>query len=107
MELTKEQVEARKNYIGGSDAAAILGLSRYKTALEVWAWKTGQVVPDDISDKVYIKLGNKLEQTVAEFFMEETGKKVQRVNDTIFHPKYPFLGANIDRKVIEIGRAHV
>jgi len=100
MEFTKEQLEARKTYIGGSDAAAILGLSRYKTALEVWAWKTGQVVPDDISDKVHIKLGNKLEQTVAEFFMEETGKKVQRVNETLFHPKYPFLGANLDRRVI-------
>lgn len=100
MDWTREQIETRKSYLGGSDAAAILGLSRYKTPLEVWAWKTGQVVPDDISDKVYIKLGNKLEQTVAEFFMEETGKKVQRVNETIFHPKYPFLGANLDRKVI-------
>jgi len=100
MDWTKEAVEARKNYIGGSDAAAILGISRYKTPLQVWAIKTGQVVPPDISDKVAVKLGNKLEQAVAEFFMEDTGKKLGRVNKTLFHPKYPFLGANIDREVI-------
>ena len=100
MDWTKEAVEARKNYIGGSDAAAILGISRYKTPLQVWAIKTGQVVPPNIDDVVAVKLGNKLEQAVAEFFMEDTGKKLARVNKTIFHPKYPFLGANIDREVI-------
>jgi putative phage-type endonuclease len=101
MDWTKEKVEERKFYIGGSDAAAILGLSRYRTPLQVWAIKTGQVAPEDISDRVAVKLGNKLEQTVAEFFMEETGKKVQRVSETLYHPSYPFLGANIDRLVID------
>lgn len=90
----------RNKYIGGSDAAGVLGLSRWKTPLMVWALKTGQIVEEDISDRIEVKLGNKLEQTVAELFMEETGKKVVRKNETIFHPNYPFLGANIDRRVI-------
>lgn len=93
-------INERNAYIGGSDAAPILGLSRWSTPLQIWAEKTGQIVQEDISDRVSVKLGNKLEQTVAEFFMEETGKKVQRVNETIFHPAYPFLGANIDRRVV-------
>jgi len=120
MDWTKEQVEARKFYIGGSDAAAILGLSRYRTPLQVWAIKTGQVAPEDISDRVAVKLGNKLEQTVAEFFMEDTGKRVAMVTKefceeirrpyvispddpsriTILHPRYSFIGANIDRRVM-------
>lgn len=100
MDWTKEAVEARKNYLGGSDAAAILGISRYKTALQVWAIKTGQVVPPRIDDVVAVKLGVKLEQAVAEFFMEDTGKKVEKVSNTITHPKYDFLRANIDRKVV-------
>jgi putative phage-type endonuclease len=100
MDWTKEQIEARKTYIGGSDAAAILGLSRYRTPLEVWAIKTGQVTPLDISDNTPVKLGNKLEQAVAEFFMDETGKKVVPAEKMFFHPKYPFLGANIDRLVV-------
>lgn len=100
MDWTKEAVEARKNYIGGSDAAAILGISRFKTALQVWAIKTGQVVPPKIDDIVAVKLGVKLEQTVSEFFMDETGKKLERVNKILTHPKYDFIRANIDRRVV-------
>ena len=100
MDWTKEAKEARKQYIGGSDAAAILGISRYKTPLQVWAIKTGEIVPPDIDDVVAVKLGKKLEQTVAEFFEDATGKKLARVNNTIYHPDYPFLAANIDRRVI-------
>ena len=98
--LTQEQIKNRVNFIGASDAAAVLGMSRWKTRLQVWAEKTGLIVPEDISEKLHVKLGNKLEQTVAELFMEETGKKVHRVNETAFHPKYPFLGANLDRRVV-------
>lgn len=93
-------MEDRCKYIGGTDAAAILGLSRWKTQLEVWAEKTGRVQPEDISNKLSVKLGNRLEDTVAELFMEETGKKVRRVNKTLYHPHYTFLGANIDRDVV-------
>ena len=93
-------MDDRKEYIGGSEAAGVLGLSRWLTPLQIWAYKTEQIQPEDISDKIEVKLGNKLEQTVAELFMEETGKKVVRKNETIFHPDYPFLGANIDRRVI-------
>lgn len=94
------KLEERARYLGGSDAAAVLGLSRYKTQLEVWAEKTGQVEPEDISDEVRIILGNKLEQTVAELFTEKTGKKVHRVNETKYHPIHAFLAANIDRRVV-------
>lgn len=98
--LTEKQRAERIGYIGGSEAAAVLGLSRWATPLSVWAEKTGQIEPEDISEKLHVKLGNKLEQTVADLFMEETGKKVQKVNETIFHKKYPFLGVNLDRRVV-------
>jgi predicted phage-related endonuclease len=60
--------------------------------------KTGYPM-EDISHKLAVKLGLKLEQAVAELFEEETGKKVHRVNETVFHKKYDFLAANLDRKV--------
>lgn len=100
MALTPEQIQQRMGYLGGSDVAAVLGLSRFKTPLKIWAEKTGQLLPEDISGQINVRLGNKLEQTVAEFFMEETDKKVHRVNETIYHPKHPFLAANIDRRVV-------
>ena len=98
--LTKEQLAERNGYIGASDAAAVMGLSRWGTPLSVWAEKTGQVVREDISEKLHVRLGHKLEQTVADLFMEETGKKVHRVNETLYHPKYSFLAANLDRRVV-------
>jgi len=100
MALSKEQLEERKNYIGGSDAPAVLSLSRWNTPLYVWSVKTGQISEKDISEKLAVKLGSKLEDTVSDLFTEETGKKVYRVNETLYHPKYNFLAANIDRRVI-------
>lgn len=98
--LTPEQLAERRNYIGASDAAAVLGLSRWDTPLKIWAEKTGRLIPEDIGHKLPVKLGNKLEDTVAELFTEETGKKVQRKNQTVYHPQFPFLAANLDRIVI-------
>lgn len=90
----------RKKYLGGTDAAALCGLSRWKSPLQVWAEKTGRLKEEDISDRLPVKLGNKLEQTVCELFMEETGKILHRVNETVFHPKHPYLAANLDRRVV-------
>lgn len=99
MALTELQVKERVKYIGGTDAAAIFGLSRWRSPLDVWAEKTGTVEPDDISGKVAVRLGTKLEAAVADMFCEDTGKKVHKLNETVYHPQYPFIAANIDRKV--------
>ena len=90
----------RRTFLGGTDAAAVLGLSRYRTPLQVWAEKTGVLEPEDIDHKLHVKLGKRLEEVVAELYTEKTGKKVRRVNETLYHPEFPFLGANIDRRVV-------
>src|SRR3990167_6302412 len=89
----------RKDYIGSSDAAAVLGLSRWRTPIQVWAEKTGKLPVEDISEKIQIRIGVKVENSIAEMFEEEKGVKVRRVNNTIMHPKYPYLGATLDRKI--------
>lgn len=98
--LTKEQVQERTKYIGSSDAAAVLGLSRWKTRLEVWAEKTAKVPKEDISDRLPIEVGHELENLVAKLFMKRTGKTVHRMKQTVFHPNHPFIAANIDRRVV-------
>ena len=100
MALTQAQVEERVNYCGGSDAAAILGLSPWKTVLSVWAEKTGQVPAEDISGKLQVKLGTKMEGIVADLYIEKTGRTLHRKNETMYHSKYPFLAANIDRRIV-------
>lgn len=98
--LTEEQLKERKNYIGASEAAAALGLSRWQTQLELWGIKTGRIEPKDLSDNVAVEMGNELEEVVARLFTKRTGLKVQRVNSAYVHDKYNFLRCHIDRKVV-------
>ena len=99
--LEKWQSWRRKvQTIGGSDAAVVLGLNPYKSPYSLWAEKTGAVVPEDISGKEAVRLGNDLEEYVAKRWTEKTGKKVCRKNAILSNPEYPFAHANIDRAVI-------
>ena len=94
----EEWLGIRKNYIGGSDAGAIIGVNPYSSAFAVWAEKTGQV--PEFEGNTATKVGTYLEDLVARLFMEETEKKVQRMNFTIVNPAYPWACANIDREII-------
>lgn len=99
--MTREEwLTERRKSIGGSDAASVLNLNPWNSAYALWAEKTGAVIPEDISDKEAVRLGNDLEQYVAERFMEATGKKVRRENSIITNSDYPFAHANPDRMVI-------
>lgn len=93
-----EWLAIRRGYIGGSDAGAILGMNPFASAFSVWAEKTGQV--PEFGGNISTRTGTLLEDLVAKLFMEETGKKVQRLNFTIVNEKYPFACANIDREII-------
>lgn len=95
-------LEVRKGGIGSSDAAAAVGLSPYKSQLELWLEKTGRVstneTPPDQSSPMY--WGTLLEPYVASAYTQRTGKKVRRLNAVLQHPTFPYMLANIDREVI-------
>ncbi len=93
-------VEARRGSIGGSDAAAIVGLNPWKSAYALWAEKSGRIEPEDISMKEAVRLGHELEPYVAKRFSEITGKKVRRENYILKNTEYPWAHANVDRLVI-------
>lgn len=100
-EMTEQEwVDSRKGSIGGSDAAAIVGLNPWKSAYALWAEKSGKVEPEDISMKEAVRLGHELEPYVAKRFTEITGKKVRRENFTLKNDLYPWAHANVDRMVI-------
>lgn len=93
-----EWLKIRRGYIGGSDAGAIIGMNPYASAFSVWAEKTGKV--PEFQGNISTRTGTLLEDLVARLFMEETGKKVQRLKFTLVNEAYPFACANIDREVI-------
>jgi putative phage-type endonuclease len=89
----------RSKYIGGSDAAVVLGLSKWKTPFELYLEKTGQVEPQEIdNDAIYF--GNALEDFVAKEFERRSGKKVRRKNQMLQHDNYDFMMANLDRVIV-------
>lgn len=98
LEDRKAWLEERRKSIGGSDAAALVGMSAYSTPYAVWADKTGRLPEKEDSEAM--RQGRDLEQYVAERFTEETGKKVRRHTSIIRNPVYPFAHANIDRAVM-------
>lgn len=95
---TQDWVNNRANYIGGSDVAAILGESSFKTPLQVWMLKQGITQP--VESTPIQSFGNMFEPVMAEVFEELTGHKVRRVNKAFEHPEYTFLRANIDRQIL-------
>lgn len=53
-------LKARTYGIGGSDASAIVGMNPYKTNIDLFEEKTGRRIPEDISDKPYVRYGTLL-----------------------------------------------
>jgi putative phage-type endonuclease len=99
LDMSREQwLELRRQGIGGSDAAAIVGLNRWRSAFDVYADKLG--LKKEQPDNEAMRQGRDLEDYVAQRFMEATSKKVRRRNAMLQHPEYPFMTANIDRWVV-------
>lgn len=97
--LTREEfLLRRKSGIGGSDVAAVLGKSRFKTPFELWQDKTGAVT--DVEDNDCIYWGNRLEAVVAEEAARRRGFKIQKRNKMYRHKDHPELIANIDRYIV-------
>jgi putative phage-type endonuclease len=95
-----EWLANRRSGIGGSDIAAILGLSPWKTAVDVWLDKTGQSTEDAIGNAESVRWGTLLEDVVAREYSKRKKCAVQRVNRILRHPDIEWAIANIDRAVV-------
>lgn len=89
----------RHEYIGGSDIAAVMGMSRWKTPLKLWCEKTQKLPLPDLSNVEAVELGTDLEEFVAQKFSQKTGKAVRRSPKLYQHPDYPYMVAHVDRLV--------
>ena len=87
----------RRRGIGGSDVAAILGVSPFRTARDIYYDKLGVVAlePDE-SNWVQLEVGHLLEDLVAKIFQKKTGYRVFQIKKMFLHPEYPYLLADVD-----------
>lgn len=90
----------RTQGIGSSDIATIVGLNPYKTPYQLWREKTGQI-QEPQEETFAMKRGHYLEDAVAKFFEDESGKTViQRSaqEDIYVHPEYSWARVSPDRR---------
>lgn len=98
-ELTHDQwIEERKRGVGGSDAAAILGMSPWRSAFDIYLDKIGEIPPSE--DNLAMRIGRELEETVARLFCEETGKEVRRCGFMYQSSTRTWQLADIDRAIV-------
>ena len=103
---TREEFLARRRSgIGGSDIAALLGLSPYKSPLQLWMEKTGRSVDEpDAAAQERMHWGVVLEDVVARHYAQQQCVQVQRINAQMHHPEVAIAVANIDRAILEEGK---
>jgi len=87
-------LELRNQGIGGSDASVICGINKWKSAVELWAEKTGQVQSQEAGEAAY--WGTQLEALVRAEFTKRTGHEVTPVNQLLQSVEHPFMLANLD-----------
>lgn len=93
----------RRLYIGGSDAAAILGVSPWATPVELWMQKTGREEPrrvDPVRERIFAR-GKRLEPVILEMVvdkLQERGHDVQLIetNKRYYDPEHAYMSCEID-----------
>ena len=90
----EDWLEYRKRGIGGSDAAVVCGISRYKSPVELWLEKTDQIPTQEAGEAAY--WGTQLEALVRAEFTKRTGIGISLVKQLLQSEEYPFMLANLD-----------
>jgi len=98
MLINQDFTQDRRKYLGGSDIGAILGVSKYKTPLDVWMEKTGKV--ENTATNLPIRFGHFAEEFVAQEYARATGYQLLESQDYITHCDHPFLIGHVDRFVV-------
>ena len=95
----EEFIKQRFAGIGGSDAASVLGISPFKSRLQLWHEKVSKKIDPESGDALIFQIGKALEPIVANKYAKKTGRKLE-MRPLKIHPEYPFIIGNIDREII-------
>lgn len=100
----------RSKWIGGSDISAILGISPYRTAVDLWLDKI-QPRGEDGGNAVAKRRGTRLEPYIVDMIREEHGITIVRRNERYVDRQVAYFAAEIDAEAetgenIEIKTVH-
>jgi putative phage-type endonuclease len=89
----------RAAFLGGSDIAAVVGVSKYRSAMDVWLEKTGKQV--DRKDSFALRFGSFAESFIADEYAALKAEKLADHPHGLIHPKYSFCVGHIDRFILD------
>ena len=93
----EEWLDYRRQGIGGSDVAGIMGISPFRTARDIYYDKLNiATVEDEPENWVALEMGHLLEDLVAKIFHKKSGLEIYQIKKMFQHPKYPFMLADVD-----------
>ena len=91
----------RRKSLGGSDMAAVMGISRFKTQVDLFYEKTGR--KSEFGGNLKTVTGITLEPLIAALYSDRTGYKVKKARPVTMK-NYSFIVGNFDRLVYQNGK---
>ena len=91
----------RKKGIGGSEAAAIIGMNPYMSNVELWEYKTGRRVRD-IKESEYMEYGREAEKPLIELFSLDYPKYKTVIPEAYTlqrNEEYPYILGTVDAEL--------
>jgi predicted phage-related endonuclease len=86
---------ARRKYIGGSDARVIMG-DNEAALVRLWREKRGELEPQDHSSNLLVQLGRTTEPLNRQWYERTTGEIIKDVQSWIRHPVIRWMAATLD-----------
>ena len=86
--------------LGGTDIGAILGLSPFKTPLELWSELVSGEQPTS-RDLIHLRFGRHAESFIASEYERATRLFTAQHSPTLFHKKHGFMFGHVDRFVLD------
>jgi predicted phage-related endonuclease len=90
--------DARRHFIGGSDARIIMGHDE-AALIRLWREKRGEIEPEDLSANLVVQLGVVTEELNRRWYEANTGQVITDVQRKVRHPVLRWMGATLDGRV--------
>ena len=97
-EQVGNNLNARRYFIGGSDARIIMGDDE-AALLRLWREKRGEIEPEDLSGNLVVQLGLATEDLNRRWYQANTGQVIIDIQRQVRHPALRWMAATLDGRV--------
>lgn len=98
----------RRRFLGGSDAAAVIGLSKFRTPYQVYLSKTSDTREElDPERKKFFERRKRWEPVIIQSIKEDYDAEIVATNRRYVDPEFPFMAAEIDFEYLDVATGQV